>query len=147
MENGTQMTFEQWMPTACPVQMFGASEHLVKTSVLLETEQDLTVTEVALSERCLELLKSSKKKIDPSGLSMKMLRECCRLIMGGISPVFLLKWNHLGTISNTSCSTQKISECHRTGSAYTLSDILEDMVDEKYFLSEEYMRRLIKSME
>ena len=69
LERQMQMTF--------PNVMYGASEHHVKTSLLQESEKDLMEIEAALLKKCLDLLETPKKKIDPNTLSMKMLRECC----------------------------------------------------------------------
>ena len=48
-----------------------------------------------------------------------------------------------GMILNGNCSTQRISECHRTGSECILSDILEAEVDIKYFLSKEQTEKIV----
>ena len=40
-------------------------------------------------------------------------------------------------------STVKTSECLRTEREYSLSDILEDEVDEKYYLSEAQTRKIL----
>ena len=44
---------------------------------------------------------------------------------------------------NGRCSTLKISECPRTGSEYSLSDILEADVPQKYFLSRDQVEKII----
>lgn len=49
----------------------------------------------------------------------------------------------LGTVSNGSCSTQKISVFPKTGKGCSLLDILEEQVDERYFLSEEQTARIL----
>jgi hypothetical protein len=41
-----------------------------------------------------------------------------------------------GMTANGKCLTAKISESHRIGKECSLSDILEEQVDQKYFLSE-----------
>jgi hypothetical protein len=46
----------------------------------------------------------------------------------------LMNW---GMTVNGKCLTAKISESHRTGKECSLSDILEEQVDQKYFLSED----------
>jgi site-specific DNA-cytosine methylase len=45
----------------------------------------------------------------------------------------LMNW---GMTVNGKCLTAKISESHRTGKECSLSDILEEQVDQKYFLSD-----------
>ena len=45
----------------------------------------------------------------------------------------LMSW---GMVYNGKCLTAKITESHRTGKECSLSDILEEQVDQKYFLSD-----------
>lgn len=47
-----------------------------------------------------------------------------------------------GTMQSGRFSTQQISECHKTGSACLLRDILEDAVPQKYFLSKEQTEKI-----
>ena len=47
-----------------------------------------------------------------------------------------------GTMQSGRFSTQQISECHKTGSACLLRDILEDEVPQKYFLSKEQTEKI-----
>lgn len=53
------------------------------------------------------------------------------------------RWNSLGMAWNGKCLTANISEFHNIGSECSLSDILEESVDEKYFLSEQTVKRLM----
>ena len=76
MESGTQAMFEQLTLPIFQELTAGLSEPLAKISALPGEEQDLTEKEVALYEKFLESWKSSKKKINPHGLSTKTLREC-----------------------------------------------------------------------
>ena len=113
-----------------------------KTSALQENEQDWTETDQALYEKFLDSWKNKKKKTDLNGLSMKMLRECFLQTEDLTIYQSSLKWTDLGTISNGRISTQNGSSL-KTGSAYTLSDILEDSVPQKYFLSWEQMEKIV----
>lgn len=47
-----------------------------------------------------------------------------------------------GMMLNGRCLTPKISECHRTGKDVSLSDILEEEVAQKYFLSKEQVEKI-----
>ncbi|HAA7387703.1 TPA_asm: hypothetical protein GHD27_15420, partial [Listeria monocytogenes] len=49
------------------------------------------------------------------------------------------------TMRNGRFLTAKISESHKTENACSLSDILEEQVDEKYFLSQKHLERLMKA--
>lgn len=142
-ENGTALTFDRSGQAMFPELTAGVSEHLVRTSPSQENEQGLTETDQALSERCFVFLANLKKKTDPNGLSTRMLRECCRQIEGGTSFPSSWQWKNSGTISNGICSTASITEYPRTGRECILSDILEDVVPEKYFLSKEQMEKIV----
>ena len=140
--NGIQMTLEMLMPEACPQQTVGALERHAKTSQLQENGQDWTETDRVLYEKFLGSWKNKKSKTDLNGLSMRMLRECFLQTEDSTICQSSLKWTDLGTISNGRISTQNGS-FHKTGSAYTLSDILEDSVEQKYFLSREQMEKIV----
>lgn len=52
----------------------------------------------------------------------------------------LMNW---GMTANGKCLTANISDSHKTGSEYTLLDILEENPDPKYFLSKERTKNLV----
>ena len=144
MENGIQMTLEMWMPEACLQQTVGALERHARTSLSQENGQDWTETDQALYEKFLDCWKNKKKKTDLNGLSMRMLRECFLQTEDSTICQSSLKWTDVGTISNGRISIVN-GLSHTTGSVYTLSDILEDTVPEKYFLSREQMEKIVFS--
>ena len=80
MESGTKATSQK--QEISQEQIYGRSEHLAKTLALQEEGQDLTEEEVASLEKFLDCLEKGKKKIDPSGLYTKTLRECFHQIGG-----------------------------------------------------------------
>ena len=53
------------------------------------------------------------------------------------------RWKNWGTTSNGKCLTANISGYHNTANECSLSDILEEQVGEKYFLSETVTKKLI----
>ena len=143
MESGTQMTLEQWMPEASPMPIVGASDFRAKTLASRESSSDLLETaQVCFSELC-TWLDSSKKKKDPLTCSLRTLRICFLLMEDGISPNFSLSWTKTGTMRSGRFSTQNISESRKTENVVLLSDILEEEVDQKYFLSKEQTERII----
>lgn len=98
----------------------------------------------------LRLLNSSKAKvlkIDPHGLSLKMLRISCPFMEDGTLRPFSIRWPHSATISSTDFSIQKISAPLKTesGSTLSLADILEPEVDQKYFLSQRAVEKLLSN--
>ncbi len=133
MVNGIQMTLEQYMPEIFQTQTAGHLEHLVRTSVLPENEQDSKETDQDLYAKFLDCWKNKKSKTDLNGLSMKMLRECFLQTEDSTIYQSSLKWTDLGTISNGRISTQN-GISHSTGSAYTLLDINAAVEEEIFFL-------------
>ena len=135
MENGSQMTLEQWMPEACPKQTVGASDSLARISASAENDLDLLGTaQACFSELCTFLDSSSKKK-DPLSYSLRMLKICLVLMEDGISPDFSLKWIGSGMMQNGQFSTARIMESHRTERDCSLSDIIEKNVPATYYVS------------
>ena len=53
------------------------------------------------------------------------------------------RWMNSGMMWNGKCLTARISEYHKIGNVCSLSDILEDNVDKKFFLLEEKTRNLV----
>ena len=143
MENGMKMMFEQLELPICQLQTAGHSVHHAKISASLEEEQDLKVSEAVLCEKFLESWKKQKKQISPNGLSMKMLKECCLQAEDSTSCQSSLKWTDLGTMQNGRLSIQD-GMFRKIGSAYTLSDIIEEDADPKYFLSREMAEKIVQ---
>ena len=144
-KNQRDKTFEQYQQLTFLQPIAGVSEHPVKTFQSQENEQDLKEIEAVWLKKYLDLSGRLKKNIDPSGCSTKMLRECCQAIKDLTTSKYSIKWANWGTILNGNCSTQKISECPKIGKECSLSDILEEEVPEKYFLSEKATQRLLNS--
>ena len=94
------------------------------------------------SELC-TLSDNSKKKINPLTFSLRTLKICLVLMEDGISPDCSLKWIGQGMMQNGKCSTPKILECHKIEKGASLSDILEEEVPQKYFLSKEQTEKIV----
>ena len=143
MESGTQMTLQELMQELFREPTVGASDSLARTSALPERSEDSKGTEVhSFSELC-SFLRNSRKQIDPNGCSLRMLRTLLAYTGDSILDGYSLKWHGGGTMRNGELSTVRIMVFPKTGSECSLSDILEDSVDEKYFLSETAMKRLM----
>ena len=143
MVNSTQMTLDEFTQGIFLIPIAGASDSLVRTSASVENSSALKeVVQACFSELC-TFLDSSKKKRSPLSCSLRMLKILLVLMEDGISPDFSLKWIGGGTMQSGKFSTLKTSEFPRTGSDVSLSDILEDEVDDKYFLSEKTVQRLM----
>ena len=92
------------------------------------------------------LLKSTASEISPDMLSLRMLNIFCLAREAEILPPFSLSYGKQGTTANGVLSIPKTLTCPRIGRECTLLDILEEEVDEKYFLSAEQTRRLLKDL-
>ena len=95
-----------------------------------------------LSVKSLGSLKK-KQRINPNGWSMKTLKECYQAMTVGTSCPYFLEWKNWGMTSNGRLSTQKISDYLRIGKECTLSDILEPVVENKYYLSQAQMEKIV----
>lgn len=96
MENGTQMTLEEYMPETFQKQIAGVLDSHVKTSQLQENNLGFKETvQACFSELC-TLSDNSKKKINPLTFSLRTLRICLVLMEDGISPDCSLKWSRGG---------------------------------------------------
>ncbi len=104
--------------------------------------EDYTENELACF---LSLFDSSENEvtINLDGLSLKMLRESFPLAEAGILPSFYVNWPHWGTVWNTRLSIPKTTVYPKAESVCTLSEILQEEVPEKYFLSEAQAKQLL----
>ena len=97
------------------------------------------------SSKSQDLLGNSKKKINPVTYSLKTLKTYLASTKGGTSQSCSLKWTKSGMMSSGTFSIQPKSFLN-TGNASSLSDILEDDVPEKYFLSSEKTEKLMSQI-
>ncbi len=139
MVNGTQMTLEEWMPEACQQQIVGVLAHHAKISLLQKGRKggDGRVREV------FRILREIEEKNRPEWIIYENVKGMLSSNKGFDFLEILLAMDELSL--NGRFSTVRIGECLKTGSAYTLSDILDDTVDEKYFLSREQMEKIVYS--
>ena len=131
------------MPKAYQMSIFGQADSLARMSQWRGKGEDYTENELACF---LSLFDSSENEvtINPDGLSLKMLRESFPLAEAGILPLFYVNWPHWGTVWNTRLSIPKTTVYPKAESVCTLSEILQEEVPEKYFLSEVQARQLLR---
>lgn len=77
----------------------------------------------------------------------KMLKDCYLMTMETLSKPSSPRLQNWGMTSNGKCLTARISESPRIGKECSLSDILEDSVDDKYFLSEQATNSILNLMD
>lgn len=92
--------------------------------------------------RCLKERIGGRRRYLPI-LSWKMLRLCYPAMEGGILQKSCLKWEKSGTMLSGQFSTLPMSSL-KTEKESILSDILEEQVPDKYFLSKDKVKALLK---
>lgn len=115
-------------------------DFLAKTCQLLESGTALQVAEAVCSlKRC-----GLSMSADPIILSLKTSKGFYQVTEDGTLSQFSEQSANLGFITpNGNCLILRTSAFPKTGSGCSLSDILEEEVDEKYFLSKKIQERLV----
>ena len=134
-------------PQTCRGSTSGPEDSRVRTFLYLAGNEGLPENEALSFLNSLDSSKARLPRIDPNGLSLKMLKICSPLIEDGTLRPFSIRWPKSAIISNTDCLIHASTAFRKTGNASTLSliDILEPRVDEKYFLSPQATARLLYS--
>ncbi len=86
-------------------QISGVREALVKMCLSQESEPVYTVSEVDSFLHVLISSRAKKKKINPNGFSLKMLRDFYQVAGDEIISTISLSWTKQGMTSNGKCST------------------------------------------
>jgi len=139
----TMATSQQSTQTLFQTSTSSLEDSLAKVLALLESEEDLKIQEALCSLTSLE----SFGLKDPNILFLRTSKDCSpttKAIHSKLSSQRLMNW---GTSWNGKCLTARISESHRIGKECSLSDILEENPDEKYFLSEAMQNHLARRLE
>ena len=113
-------------------------DSLARAFQLLESVEGSTIHEVLYSLKSCVLPISSDHAI----YSLKTSKDYSTTTADLPSRPSSTPWMSSGMMRNGKCLTLKISESHKTGNGCSLSDILEEQVDERYFLSEEQTEKL-----
>jgi len=96
-------------------------------------------TRGTLSLRYAELRKQGELRF----CSLRTLKDYLITKRGRLSRKSSRRWMNWGMTVNGKCLTARASECHSTGKGYSLSDILEENPDPKYFLSEKATKKIL----
>jgi hypothetical protein len=138
--NPTDEMYEEFTLMKSPTPTYSLEDFHAQLSALLDDEQGSgqKIHEV------LSFLKSAASYLVSEShiYSLKMLRDSS--ITTEEEPLELSSqvWMNWGMTSNGNVLTARISESHRIGSESLLSEILEDIPDRKYFLSEDVMQKI-----
>jgi len=138
-------TFEMFLPMTFQKPNYSLEDFLAPLFQLRENERDsLWTTPEGLSLlRCFASLGISEYHI----YSLKMLKDYSTTMEGEPFKSSSKSWMAWGMTLNGNCWTAKISESRNTENAFSLSEILEENPDPKYFLSEEQTRRMMTKTE
>ena len=120
------MIFEQLSLMTYPTQTSGVSASRAKTSASQASKKACKkVSEADCFTKLCDCLPAVGKKIDLNGCSLKMLKIYLALETDLISRGCCVKWGGTGILSNGTLSTAKTTVFPKTGSACSLSAILE----------------------
>lgn len=137
--NFTLMTQEKSYPNSYPISTFWLEDFPVSPSQSLEQEKDLTIQEERCFSRLLELLPLKNLSISSS----KMFPDCLTMTQAGHLKQSSVRWLSWGMMYAGRYLTAKISEYPNHENECILSDILEDNVPEKYYLSRKQAEKLL----
>ena len=118
------------------------ADSLAKLFQLLEKGKDLKIQEELSYLNCLGLLKKKDHRI----YSLRTSEDSSTTTKDEHSEQSSWRWMKSGMMCNGKCLTLNISECHRTENGCTLLDILEEEVDDRYYLSDKMTDYLLRQM-
>src|SRR5690625_1802428 len=148
-ESGQHMTLQQSQMTifeSLEIEdewMLLPEDFHAKLFQLLENEKDLKTLEGLYSLKSLVSPISSNHAI----YSLRTSKDYSTMTTEIPSRPSSEPWMNSGMMRNGICLTLKTLEFHKTESECSLSDILEENVPEKYFLSKEATQKLLKPVQ
>ena len=142
-QSSTKGTLEQLTLLSYRNTTSSVRDFLANLSLLLGSEEDLKILEAHSSLKLCESLGLKEHRI----YYLRMSRDSSPMMRGIHSKPSLERWMNLGMTVNGRCLTAKTTESPRTGKGCSLSDILEDNPDLKYFLSEKQVKSLTAGMQ
>ena len=133
------MTQEKLYPNSYPISTFLLEDFPVSLSQSQEQEKDLTIQEERCFSRLLELLPLKNLSISSS----KMFPVCLTMTQAKHLKQSSVHWMAWGMMCAGRYLTARISEFPSHEIECSLSDILEDNVPEKYYLSRKQAEKLL----
>lgn len=137
--NFTLMTQEKLYPNSYPISTFWSEDFPVSPSQSQEREKDLMIQEERCFSRLLELLPLKNLSISTS----KTFPDCLIITRAKHLKQSSVHWMSWGMMCAGRYLTAKISEFPSHEIECSLSDILEDNVPEKYYLSRKQAEKLL----
>jgi len=133
------MMQEKSYPNSYPISTLLPADFLAKASQSQEQEKDLTIQE----ERCFLKLQELLPLKNLSISSLKMFPICLTTTKAGHLKQSSIHWMNWGMMYAGRYLTAKISEYPNHEIECTLSDIIEENVPEKYYLSRKQAEKLL----
>ena len=133
------MMQEKLYPNSYPISTLLPADFPVSPSQSPEQEKDLTIQEERCFLRLLELLPLKNLSISSS----KMFPVCLTTTKAGHLKQSFVHWTNWGMMYAGRYLTAKISEWRNHEIECTLSDIIEDNVPAKYYLSRKQAEKLL----
>ena len=137
-ENCMKETSELFNQETYQKRNYSLADFLVRLSVSLGKEKALKIHEELSSMKLQGLHELTDTKLYSLRTSMDYSTTNKEIPLRLSSE----SWMRWGMMSNGRCLTARISVSHRIGKECSLSDILEEKVDQKYFLSEKAAKRV-----
>ena len=128
-----------------PKQTSSVGGFLVRLLVLLEKGQD-SIQRIHEALYSLKYAESHRLR-EPRIFSLRMSKDCSITTTEELLRSSSLVWTNWGMTSNGKCVTAKITEYPNTENGCSLSQILEDTPDQKYFLSDKQVSKMIQRTE
>lgn len=142
MEQCTKPTSEQLTLMDCQSMTLSVADFLANLSRLLESGEDSMTLEALCSLKSCASLGLAEASI----YSLRTSKDCLITRAGLRFKPLSQRWMNWGMTVNGRCLTAK-PMYPKTGSGYSLSQILEENPDSRYFLSEKQTQRIQKVME
>lgn len=139
LENVMNGTSEQLELTQSKNTTLSVRDFLAKVSLLLGKGKDSMIQGVRYFTRYAESLGFTQHHI----YSLRTSKDSSITITDRPSASSSNRWMNWGMTASGKCLTAKTSESPKTGKECSLSEILEERVDRKYFLSERLARELL----
>lgn len=141
-ESGPDMTLQQFQTTIF--------DYLEEKSILYVQDSHANPSQLqgkevdfqTLEELCSSMLQGQLNKSNHAIYSLRTLKGYYLTTKGARSELSSIRWMNWGMTANGECLTVNISDCPTAEKGYSLSDILEEQVHEKYYLSENAKLRL-----
>jgi len=138
-ENSTRATSEQLTLPQFQTTTLSLEDFLANLSRLLASGEDSKILEAHCSLKSADSLGLNELNI----YSLRTSKDSSTIIRERHLKPLSERWMNWGMTVNGKCLTAKTTECRKTGNGCSLSQILEENVDSKYFLSEKIANRIL----